>query len=79
MLASLPVDRLVPAKVSASVWRNRTVGTLDAHIESTVRLGDEGAGEGAILFGLEGSQLKAGGTPNPTEGVASRILCVRWG
>ena len=68
MLASLPVDRLVPAKRSASIGRKCD---LDAHVESTVRLSDEGAGKGAILLGLEGSQLKASGTPNPTEGVAS--------
>ena len=79
MLAGLPVDRLVPAKVSARVWRNWTVRTLDAYAESTFRLSDEGAGECVILFGLEGSQFEAGCTPNPTQpGVASRILCIRW-
>jgi len=67
MLANLPVGRLVLAKKSASHWRNWTVETLDAHAESTVRLGDEGTGEGAILFGLEGSQFEAGGTPNPSD------------
>jgi len=67
MLAGLPVGRLVLAKISASYWRNWTVETLDAHVEYTVRLSDEGAGEGAILFGLEGSQFKAGGIPNPSD------------
>jgi len=78
MLASLPVDRLVPGKASARVGRSWIVGSLDAHVEPTVRLGDEGPGEGTILFGLVCPQLKASGTPNPTKGVAGRILCVGW-
>ena len=78
MLASLPVDCLVPAKRSVSGGRRKTAGNFDVHVEPTIRLGDEGAGEGAVLFGLEGSQLKTSGTPNPTKGVAGRILCACW-
>ena len=71
MLASLPVNCLVPATRSVSVGRNKTVSGFGVHVESTIRLSDEGTGEGAILSGLEFSQLKTSGTPNPTKGVAS--------
>ena len=71
MLASLPVNCLVPATRSASVGRNKTVSGFSVHVESTIGLSDEGTGEGAILSGLELSELKTGGTPNSTKGVTS--------
>jgi len=71
VLASLPVDCFIPAKRSAGVGRSKTVDNLDVHVESTIRLSDQGAGEGAILFGFESSQLKTSSTSKPTKGVAS--------
>lgn len=78
MLASLPIDCLVPAKRSVSGGRCKIVGNLGVHVESTIRLSNEGSGKGAILFGLESSQLKTSGAPNPTKCVAGRILCACW-
>ena len=47
------------------------MGDVDAHVEPTVRLSNEGTCEGTVLFRLERSQLQASGTPNAAKGVAS--------